>query len=142
MSERFEIVSPVDGSVYANLPYADDATVDAAVTRAHAAQRDWSRTDLGTRAERCQAFVRAMERVREGVAAELAWLMGRPVRFGPSEVTRLGERATHMIAIAEQSLAPIEIAQSHYSRNPQTPGNYRGMRGPSAGVRRDGPGVL
>jgi len=95
MSERFEIVSPVDGSVYANLPYADDATVDAAVTRAHAAQRDWSRTDLGTRAERCQAFVRAMERVREGVAAELAWLMGRPVRFGPSEVTRLGERATH-----------------------------------------------
>ena len=112
MSEQFEIVSPVDGSVYASLPYADEATVDAAVTRARAAQRDWYPTDLDTRAERCQAFVRAMERVREEIAAELAWLMGRPIRFGPSEVTRLGERATHMIAIAAQSLAPIEIAHA------------------------------
>ena len=109
MSGRFEIVSPVDGSIYAILPYADDETVDAAVSRAHAAQREWSHTDLGTRAARCRAFVHAMEGKREEIAVELAWLMGRPVRFGPSEVTRLGERASHMVSIAEQSLAPIEI---------------------------------
>ncbi len=110
MDGRFEIVSPVDGSIYATLPYADEATVDAAVARARGAQRDWCRTDLGLRAERCRAFVHAMEAKRQEIAVELAWLMGRPVRFGPAEVTRLGERATHMIAIAEQSLAPIEIA--------------------------------
>jgi acyl-CoA reductase-like NAD-dependent aldehyde dehydrogenase len=110
MSGRFQILSPVDGSVYAILPYADEATVDAAVSRAHAAQRDWCRTDLGARAERCRRFVHAMEGKHEEIAVELAWLMGRPVRFGPAEVTRLGERATHMVAIAEQSLAPIEIA--------------------------------
>jgi acyl-CoA reductase-like NAD-dependent aldehyde dehydrogenase len=110
MSGRFEIVSPVDSNVYAVLTYADEATVDAAVSRAHAAQREWCRTDLETRAERCRLFVHAMERKREEIAVELAWLMGRPVRFGPAEVTRLGERATHMIAIAKDSLAPIEIA--------------------------------
>ncbi len=110
MSGRFEIVSPVDGRVYAALSYADDAAVDAAVARARAAQGEWSHSGLRTRAERCDAFVRAMEKKREGIAVELAWLMGRPVRFGPGEVKRLGERAEHMIAIAEQSLAPIEIA--------------------------------
>lgn len=110
MSKRFEITSPVDGSVYATLSYADEATVDAAVARARAAQREWCHTGLGTRAERCSAFVRAMERKTPDIAIELAWLMGRPVRFGPGEVKRLGERAEHMIAIAEQSLAPIEIA--------------------------------
>jgi acyl-CoA reductase-like NAD-dependent aldehyde dehydrogenase len=110
MSGRFQILSPVDSSIYAILPYADDATVDAAVSRAHAVQRDWCRTDLGTRAERCRRFVHAMEGKREEIAVELAWLMGRPVRFGPAEVTRLGERATHMVSIAEPNLAPIEIA--------------------------------
>jgi acyl-CoA reductase-like NAD-dependent aldehyde dehydrogenase len=110
MSGRFQILSPVDNSIYAILPYADDATVDAAVSRAHAVQRDWCRTDLGTRAERCRRFVHAMEGKREEIAVELAWLMGRPVRFGPAEVTRLGERATHMVSIAEPNLAPIEIA--------------------------------
>lgn len=110
MSGRFQILSPVDNSIYAILPYADDATVDAAVSRAHAVQRDWCRIDLGTRAERCRRFVHAMEGKREEIAVELAWLMCRPVRFGPAEVTRLGERATHMVAIAEPSLAPIEIA--------------------------------
>lgn len=110
MSERFKIVSPIDGSTYATLTQADETTVDAAVSRAHAVQRDWCRTDFGARAERCRRFVHAMEGKREEIAVELAWLMGRPVRFGPTEVTRLGERATHMIAIAERSLAPTEIA--------------------------------
>lgn len=110
MSDRFEIVSPVDGRVYATLPYADDAAADAAVARAREAQRAWCRADLERRAERCRAFVDAMHRKREEIAVELAWLMGRPIRYGPSEVTRLGERATHMIEIAERSLAPIEIA--------------------------------
>jgi acyl-CoA reductase-like NAD-dependent aldehyde dehydrogenase len=110
MNGRFEIISPVDGTVYATLTSADDATVDTAASRAHAVQRDWCRTDLATRAEGCRRFVQAMEGKREEIAIELAWLMGRPVRFGPAEVTRLGERATHMVAIAERSLAPIEIA--------------------------------
>ena len=110
MSERFKIVSPIDGSTYATLTQADETAVDAAVSRAHAVQRDWCRTDFGARAERCRRFVHAMEGKREEIAVELAWLMGRPVRFGPTEVTRLGERATHMIAIAERSLAPTEIA--------------------------------
>jgi acyl-CoA reductase-like NAD-dependent aldehyde dehydrogenase len=93
MTGRFEIVSPVDGSVYATLSYADEAMVDAAVTRARTAQREWYHTTLGTRAERCDAFVRAMEKKTQDIAIELARLMGRPVRFGPGEVKRLGERA-------------------------------------------------
>jgi len=109
MSGRFEIISPVDGSIYAALSYADDSAVDAAVGKARAAQREWARTNLGTRAERCATFVRAMERKSQDIAVELAWLMGRPVRFGPAEIKRLGERANHMAAIADESLATIDI---------------------------------
>lgn len=110
MSGQFEIVSPVDGRVYAKQSYADDAAVDAAVVRARAAQREWCHSGLGTRGERCGAFVRAMEKKSPDIAIELAWVMGRPVRFGPAEVKRLGERAEHMMAIAESSLAPLDIA--------------------------------
>ena len=41
------------------------------------------------------------------IAPELAWQMGRPVRYGAGELGGFEERARHMISIAEDSLADV-----------------------------------
>jgi acyl-CoA reductase-like NAD-dependent aldehyde dehydrogenase len=48
-----------------------------------------------------------MLEMKDEIVPELAWQMGRPVRFGAGELGGFEERARHMIAIAEESLAPI-----------------------------------
>jgi acyl-CoA reductase-like NAD-dependent aldehyde dehydrogenase len=45
--------------------------------------------------------------MREEIAPELAWQMGRPVRYGGGELNGFEERARAMIALAETALAPI-----------------------------------
>ena len=41
------------------------------------------------------------------IPAELAWQMGRPVRYGAGELRGFAERARYMIDIAEAALAPL-----------------------------------
>ena len=45
--------------------------------------------------------------MRAEIAPELAWQMGRPVRYGGDELGGFEERARAMIALAESALAPI-----------------------------------
>ena len=40
---------------------------------------------------------------------ELTWQMGRPIRYAPNEVRGTLERARHMIAIAGDALADIDV---------------------------------
>ena len=56
----------------------------------------------------CCAAVEAMLAMGEEIPAELAWQMGRPVRYGAGEIRGFEERARYMIAIAEDALAPID----------------------------------
>ena len=51
--------------------------------------------------------VDAMLAMRAEVGPELAWQMGRPVRYGGNELGGFEERARAMIALAETALAPI-----------------------------------
>ena len=44
-------------------------------------------------------------RKNDEIVPELAWQMGRPVRYG-GEMRGVEERSRHMIAIAEQALTP------------------------------------
>jgi acyl-CoA reductase-like NAD-dependent aldehyde dehydrogenase len=104
-----KIISPVDGSVYAERALADDAAARGTLERAHKAQRDWRHVAL---AERCRigtAFVDAMVADKARVAELLAWQMGRPIRYGPGEVRGFEERARYMIAAAPDSLADIDV---------------------------------
>ena len=109
MPELVQIVSPVDGSVYAERPRASEAEVDAALEAARAAQRDWAQTPIAERAEVCAKAVAEMLEMRDDIIIELAWQMGRPVRYGGGELAGFEERARAMIAIAEEALAPIEL---------------------------------
>jgi acyl-CoA reductase-like NAD-dependent aldehyde dehydrogenase len=106
MSDGVKIVSPVDGSIYAERPFADDAEVAAAVSRARSAQDDWAHVPVAVRSQQVLAFVEALLGMNDEIVPELAWQMGRPVRYG-GEKGGLEERARYMAAIADRSLMPF-----------------------------------
>jgi len=103
-----QILSPVDGSVYAERQTASAEAIARATTAARDAARAWRTTPLADRAAQCHAAVDAMLAMESEIVPELAWQMGRPVRFGPGELRGFEERARHMIEIAPAALAPID----------------------------------
>lgn len=101
-------ISPVDGSVYVERPYATPVEIDRTLERAVAAQRGWKAVPLSERAAICERMVQYMLEHIDAVAAELTWQMGRPIRYAPMEISRgFQERARHMVAIAPEALADI-----------------------------------
>ncbi|MBK5290169.1 MAG: aldehyde dehydrogenase family protein [Acidobacteriia bacterium] len=105
-----ETISPVDGSVYVERPLATASEINHALERATKAQQGWRQTALPQRMETCRRFVDAMERNAAPIAVELAWQIGRPVRYGASEILRgFAERARYMIDASERSLAGIRV---------------------------------
>jgi acyl-CoA reductase-like NAD-dependent aldehyde dehydrogenase len=110
MTAKVQLISPVDGRVYVEREMADAAQVEQALTAAASAQAAWQRRSLSERAALCSAAVEAMLSMQADIVPELAWQMGRPVRYGAGELRGFAERARHMIAIAPQALAAVEPA--------------------------------
>jgi acyl-CoA reductase-like NAD-dependent aldehyde dehydrogenase len=108
MAETIECVSPVDGRVYASRRVASRKQIAAAFAAAHAAQEQWKRLPIAERAAYCSAAVDAMIAMTKEIVPELAWQMGRPVRYGGGELRGLEERARYMIAIAEEALSDLD----------------------------------
>ena len=102
-------VSPVDGSVYVERSLATAGEIDAALDRARSAQKSWRNVPIAQRAAILRRFCEAFEARRDAIAQELAWQMGRPVRYTPSEVRGTLERARHMISIADESLRDVDV---------------------------------
>ncbi|MDO8359389.1 MAG: aldehyde dehydrogenase family protein [Devosia sp.] len=116
MTETVKIVSPVDGRVYAERRVAGAAEIEAAVAKAKAARRAWGEVTVRERAKFLNHFVDALLSKNDEIVPELAWQMGRPIRFG-GEKKGVEERSRHMIDIAEAALAP--------STRPDKPGFKR-----------------
>ncbi|WP_136067426.1 aldehyde dehydrogenase family protein [Modicisalibacter radicis] len=102
-------ISPVDGSVYVERELADPARVEAALDRARGAQRAWREVPLAERARYCSAMVDAFVAMRDELAEELTWQMGRPIAAAGGEIGGFEERARGMVALAERALAPIRL---------------------------------
>ena len=100
------IISPIDGSLYAERPLTSEAALDAAISRGRAAQAEWARVPVAERVATTLAFLDALLAVNDEIVPELAWQMGRPVRYG-GEKRGLEERARYMAEIAEEALAPL-----------------------------------
>ncbi|MEE8410846.1 MAG: aldehyde dehydrogenase family protein [Myxococcota bacterium] len=111
MPKTQETVSPVDGSIYVERPQAEEAEIAAALARADNAVAGWRKTPVDDRAELVGALVDAMVAKKEAIACELTWQMGRPIRHTPGEVAGFEERARHMVAIAPEALAEVQIAE-------------------------------
>ncbi|HUW80668.1 MAG TPA: aldehyde dehydrogenase family protein, partial [Acidocella sp.] len=103
-----QTISPVDGSVYAERPFAERRVIDAVFDRAVLAQRDWAARSIAERAMFCNKFCEALLNHSDEIALELAWSMGRPVSQGPGEVRGCVERARYMTQAAEEGLAPLD----------------------------------
>jgi len=107
VADKIKCVSPVDGSVYAERAVAKKNEIAVAFSAAHAAQEKWRRLPLSERAKYCSAAVDQMLAMKDAIVPELAWQMGRPIRYGAGELRGFEERARYMIGIAERSLADI-----------------------------------
>ena len=105
MADTVKIVSPIDGRVYAERSVATGAEVETAVARTRRAREVWGELTVKERAKFLEHFVDALIGKNDEIVPELAWQMGRPVRFG-GEKRGVEERARHMIGIAEESLKP------------------------------------
>jgi len=105
MTDTVKIISPIDGRVYAERKVASGAEIEAAVVRAKHARVGWGEITIGERAKFLENFLDALLSKNDEIVPELAWQMGRPIRYG-GEKRGLEERARHMIAIAEESLKP------------------------------------
>ena len=115
MNSSVKLISPVDGSVYLEREILGrDAAMEAAA-RSRAAQPAWARVPLQ---ERIEIVVRANQIIGQQTARmteELAWQMGRPVRYG-GEYGGFNERVTYMAEIAESALAPLGVEDSESFR--------------------------
>jgi len=107
MTDKVKLVSPVDGSIYAERPVATDQQLEGAISRARQAQAEWARLSIAERGRYCLGFLDALLAMNDEITTELAWQMGRPVRYG-GEKGGVEERVRHMVKIAETALAPVE----------------------------------
>nr|WP_295930897.1 aldehyde dehydrogenase family protein [uncultured Dyadobacter sp.] len=103
-------ISPIDGSVYVERELASPATVEAALEKAVAAQKEWKKTTLAEREAICRKAVEYFLIHAEEIGLELTWQMGRPVRYTANEIRRgFQERANYMISVAQKALADVEV---------------------------------
>ncbi len=111
MTKTLKCISPIDGSTYLERPVLSRADADTVVNAAGAAQPAWATRPMAERIKLVRAAVAEVGKDTGRMALELAYQMGRPVRYG-GEFGGFEERALHMASIAETALAPLIIEDS------------------------------
>ena len=111
MTKTIKCTSPVDGSVYAERPCASQDEAARIVVTARAAQAAWAARPMAERIDLVRAGVARLGEMNADVVPELAWMMGRPVRYG-GEFGGVNERTSYMATIAEEALKPIIVEDS------------------------------
>jgi acyl-CoA reductase-like NAD-dependent aldehyde dehydrogenase len=107
---RQRVISPVDGSIYAEFDLPSGAEIEATVARAVRAQDSWKRVPLVDRSTICRRMTDLMVERADAIGAELTWQIGRPVTQSPFEIRRgFQERARYMIDVAADTLADTAI---------------------------------
>jgi acyl-CoA reductase-like NAD-dependent aldehyde dehydrogenase len=108
---KIQCISPIDGSVYATRQTLTKSEAEGVAHRARAAQANWAARPLAERIALVQAGVAAVGATNDEIVPEIAWQMGRPIRYG-GEFGGFDERASYMAGIAEEALAPIVVEDS------------------------------
>jgi acyl-CoA reductase-like NAD-dependent aldehyde dehydrogenase len=106
-----QCISPVDGSVYAERPALSLEAAKEAGFRARRAQKEWARRPLEDRIQLVLKGVARLNEMADVVVPELAWQMGRPVKYG-GEYRGFNERSNYVASIAAQALAPMVVEAS------------------------------
>ncbi len=106
-----QCISPVNGEVYAERPGLSLEAAREAVARARKAQKDWARRPLEDRVQLVMKGVARLNEMVDDVVPELAWQMGRPIKYG-GEFRGFNERSNYVAAIAADALAPLVVEDS------------------------------
>jgi len=109
MSKTLTCISPVDGSIYVERPVLESQDALAVTARARAAQQAWAERSIQERSALVMAGVEVIGAMNDEIVPELAWQMGRPIRYG-GEFGGLSERASYMASIAESALQAMMIS--------------------------------
>lgn len=109
MTTTLKCTSPIDGSIYAERPILSRHEALNVVEQAKNAQAEWAKRPVSERVEIIRSGVAAIGEMNDEIVPELAWQMGRPVRYG-GEFGGFNERASYMADIAMDALADISIA--------------------------------
>ena len=115
MTKTIQVISPVDGRVYAERKALGLDEAQAVCARAKAAQHAWAARPLEERIALVQAGVAKLNEMKDRVVEELAWQMGRPTRYG-GEFGGVNDRTAYMSEIAASSLAPMMVEDSNRFR--------------------------
>ncbi len=126
MADLLRCVSPVDGQLFVERPFASEGQIAEALTRARQAQSAWKRTALPERLAVIARMVGWFEAHRDEVAEEITRQMGRPIAHTPGEIRGLADRARTMASLAEEALADVVPAAK--------PGFHRFIRREPLGV--------
>ncbi|MCF6326294.1 MAG: aldehyde dehydrogenase family protein [Devosiaceae bacterium] len=111
MTKTLKCISPIDGSVYAERDIISLDEAKAAIKRAAKAQKQWGQLPIEKRIELVMAGVAKIGEMNDEIVTELAWQMGRPIRYG-GEFSGFNERASYMAQIAKDALQPIIVEES------------------------------
>jgi acyl-CoA reductase-like NAD-dependent aldehyde dehydrogenase len=106
-----QLISPVDGSIWAERMPLSPEEARAAVAHARAAQKGWAARPLSERIALVKAGVARLNAMKAVVVDEIAWQMGRPTRYG-GEYGGVNARTDYMSDIAAQTLAPSMVEDS------------------------------
>lgn len=106
-----QLISPVDGSVFAERMPLPPEAARAMAAAAKAAQKDWAARPLSERIALVKQGVANLNAMSARVVEELAWQMGRPTRFG-GEFGGVNARTDYMAEIAAKTLASVVIEDS------------------------------
>lgn len=109
MSKTLKCISPIDGLVYAERPVLESSDALSLTARARKAQKAWAARSVKERIALVMAGVEAIGAMNDEIVPELAWQMGRPIRYG-GEFGGFNERASYMASIAETALQPMIIS--------------------------------
>ena len=99
-------ISPIDGRELVRRPTATAEEIAAVLSRLGSAQKVWVQVSLAERAAILDRFLEILRAQNDDVAVEMAWQMGRPVRYG-GEFRSFEERVRYLIDLAPSALAPL-----------------------------------
>ncbi len=109
-TRKFQVISPIDNSVYLERSYAEDNKIESVLIKAQKAKAIWKNTSIQEREIRCKKVVAYFLEHAEKIGEELTCQMGRPIAYTSFEITKgFKERAEYMIHIAKQKLENIEV---------------------------------
>ena len=100
----FDVISPINDKIYKTFVYSSKKEIDAVISSASRAQEFWFDIGLSKRKEYISKFLDVIESLKEEIASELTWQIGRPISFTMGELNTFRQRADYLVEVADKAL--------------------------------------